>query len=456
MKKILLFAFTTLAITIVSQNSNAQCGPVGNGTNGTMGCMYSDSISHCLYMGGGFNNSGTDTMHHCCYWNDSTYCSMSMMGHNGTNDSVWCFVRLNTDLYVGGNFTQAGGVSANHIARWDGTNWYAVGSGFNSSVRSLSVYNNELYAGGDFTASGSNAINYLGKWNGTNWVQVSTGTNGSVRAMAVMNNALFIGGDFTIAGGVTVNHITKWDGTNFFAVANGFSNTMMGGSCSVFSLAVYNGQLYCGGVFNHSGTTSMQHLAMWNGSNWSSFGDVGSGMMSDMVCCMSVYDSSLYIGGNFSTCNSSTSNNLACWNGSTWSTIGTGMNGTVRTMAVFNSKLYIGGSFTSASGTSVSNIASYSRSTAVQQINVKNISLSIYPNPVTDFVQFSWSNANASAITLIISDMLGRNIFQQNLGTIDAGIHKQNLPVNELSEGIYFLTLNSGDNKYTSKFEVKK
>src|SRR5690606_19509862 len=57
-------------------------------------------------------------------------------------------------LYVGGHFTHAGGVPAGSIARWDGSEWLAVGEGFDGWVRALADFDDgagrALYAGGYF------------------------------------------------------------------------------------------------------------------------------------------------------------------------------------------------------------------------------------------------------------------------------------------------------------------
>ncbi len=444
-----------LGLLFSFNNTNAQCGPAGNGTNGGIHCMYPDSMRNCLYVGGGFHNSGMDTINHCGYWNDSTYFPMSMMGNNGCNDSVWCFAMFNGDLYVGGEFTQAGGVACNHIARWDGTSWYAVGDGFNQPVHALAVFNNELYAGGDFTSSGATTLNYIAKWSGSQWNQIGTGTNDDVEAMCVWNNALYIGGDFTIAGGITVNRICKWDGTNFSAIGSGFTSGM--GQCMVHSLCVYNGNLCAGGMFEHAGTNDMHNLAMWNGSNWSSLGDIdGSGMGDNVVSAMCAYNGHLFIGGNFGSCGSTSSSNLGMWDGSSWSSIGTGMDGEVNSLAVYHNELYIGGSFTNAAGTSVNNIAKYSPNIGIQPIDVKINSIKVYPNPAIDYVQISWINEQSSKIILSITDITGRILFEKNEGEIAVGFHQELVPVNYLSNGIYFVTLNSTDRKYSLKFQINK
>ena len=102
-----------------------------------------------------------------------------------------------------------------------------------------------------------------------------------------------------------------------------------------------------GGMFEHAGSMDMHNLAMWNGSLWSSIGEIGGAMMGDnTVSAMCTYNGQLFVGGNFGSCGSRSANNLGCWNGSSWSTIGTGMNGKVNFLAVFDGDLYIAGTFT--------------------------------------------------------------------------------------------------------------
>jgi hypothetical protein len=58
---------------------------------------------------------------------------------------------------------------------------------------------------------------------------------------------LYIGGDFTTAGNVTANHVARWNGTNWSALGSGMNNT-------VVALAVSGGTLYAGGWFTSSRT----------------------------------------------------------------------------------------------------------------------------------------------------------------------------------------------------------
>lgn len=452
-QKIVLQASIILCTLFVYQITFAQCSPAGSGTNGGIFCMYPDTVRDCLYVGGDFHNTGNDTMNHCTYWDDATYMPMDMMGQNGCNDSVWCFTYFQGSLYVGGSFTLAGGIPCNRIARWDGTTWHPVGNGFNESVHSLCVYNNELYAGGEFLTSGTTSIAHIGKWDGSEWHQVGNGTNNDVESMCVWNGTLCMGGEFTQAGGMTVNRICSWNGSQFSAMGSGFTNGMMG-RCSVQSLCIYNGNLFAGGSFEHAGSAELHNLGMWNGSTWSSIGEI-EGEGESGVSAMCVYNEHLYVGGNFGSCGSSNANNLGAWNGSSWSSIGSGMNGKVTSLATYNGDLYIAGAFTNAAGTAVNNIAKYSTTTGIQSLQNTVHSVSLYPNPANDFVQVNWVSEKLSPVRLVVTDLNGMILEQQSYNVMVPGLQKDNVAIHQLPGGIYFLTVRAGNDTYTTKFLIQ-
>lgn len=457
MKKLAFFLLVNMfwAFSLI-QDLDAQCNPAGNGTNGGVLCMYPDTVANCLYVGGGFNTSGTDSINHCTYWNDTNYMPMSFNGLNGCNDSVWCFTYFNGSLYVGGNFTAAGGVPCNRIARWDGTAWHPVGNGFNNPVRSLCVFNNELYAGGAFSFSGTSPMQSIARWNGLTWSQVKGGTNGIVETMLVWNSDLYIGGSFTNAGGITCNRICKWEGTAYSPVGSGFSSGMMG-QCVVKSLCIYNGNLIAGGNFEHAGSMEVHNIAMWNGSTWMSIGDIEGEMSGgNMVRAMCVYNGHLFVGGNFRNCGSSETNNLGVWNGFSWSGIGSGFNGRVQSLAVYYDYLYIAGSFTNAAGTPLNNIAKYSSTTgAVSPIN-ETIKLELFPNPAQNVVYVDWLKNIPDSFNLTIFDVNGRIVIQQYYNGIAMDLLNVPLSTEQLDNGFYFLSIIARDQKYIARLVIQK
>ena len=53
------------------------------------------------------------------------------------------------------------------LASWDGTQWSALGAGFDNTVYDLAEYNGELYAVGAFESSGGAAMERIARWDGT-------------------------------------------------------------------------------------------------------------------------------------------------------------------------------------------------------------------------------------------------------------------------------------------------
>ncbi len=96
-------------------------------------------------------------------------------------------------------------------------------SGFKSS---RTEYSNNLYAGGDFTfVNGTTtSAHYVAKWDGTTWSPLGTAVNSFVYSMVVYNGELYIGGNFTTAGGNPANYIAKWNGTSWAALGSGLNN----------------------------------------------------------------------------------------------------------------------------------------------------------------------------------------------------------------------------------------
>ena len=82
---------------------------------------------------------------------------------------------------------------------------------------------------------------------------VEGGINGgNVLSLAVYNGELYAGGRFITAGGITVNNIAKWNGTNWSSVGSGIDPGYYNYH-NVSSLITYNGELYASGYFSIAG-----------------------------------------------------------------------------------------------------------------------------------------------------------------------------------------------------------
>jgi hypothetical protein len=331
--------------------------PAYGGTVRALVMLGSDVVA-----GGFFVTAGNVGALHLARWNSSTWSGLA----SGTDGGLSSIVVSGSDIYVGGSFTLIGGVAANRIAKWNGSTWSPLGSGLNEFPSALAISGTDLYAGGRFVTAGGTTVNGIAKWNGTSWVALGSGVtvaggSGWVHALAVSGSTVYVGGRFTSAGGVSVNHIARWNGSSWSTMGAGVAG---GESTRVYSLAVAGSTVYAGGDFTTAGGVTVNHIARWNGSAWSAMGSgVASGYFTTQVSALAVNGSNLYAGGDFRTANGVTVNNIARWNGSVWNALGSGMNtngGDVRSLAINGSAVIAGGFFEKAGAVPVNGLARWS------------------------------------------------------------------------------------------------
>jgi hypothetical protein len=258
----------------------------------------------------------------------------------------------NKILYAGGIFTQTGGLPAIGVAKWDGVSYTSLGSGIlsGSGLNALLVMpNGDLIAGGTFTSIGGVQAKNIARWNGTGWAPIGLGLSNlfgisGVRTLALYNNELYAGGIFALSGFTPLGYIARWNGTNWVQLGSGTNG-------QVLSMAVYNNELYVGGTFTNAGGVSVHNIAKWDGTHWH---DVGGGCNytgAITVSALQVYSGGLYAGGAFSSAGSTPVNNIAKWDGANWSDPGGGTDYTgaitVSALQVFKGELVAAGSFDS-------------------------------------------------------------------------------------------------------------
>lgn len=277
-------------------------------------------------------------------------------------------------LVAGGAFTRIGSAEIHSIAYYDGAAWQRFGTSPSSpTIRAFTPFGGRLVAGGSFTFSpaSSTTPNNIAAWDGNAISPLGTGMNGGVRALRSFNSGagasqkinLVAGGDFTTAGGVTVNRIAQWSEfvnllapVNWTALGPGFNN-------SVYAIERFNNQVVAAGAFTATSTgTTLNRIAMWNGSGWS---QLGSGL--NGACnALKVYNGSLYAGGAFNQANGSVNTGgLARWDGTNWSSVNGAFPGIINSLEVHNNELIIGGSFTGIAGSNSPNIMTYNAATGL-------------------------------------------------------------------------------------------
>jgi len=274
--------------------------------------------------------------------------------------------------------------AAAHGAGWD----TAPGlPGLNGEVYAMTLWDDDgagpnppqLVAAGNFNTAGGSPAQRIARWNGTSWSSIGTGVlfNSTVNALAVFDedgagpapSRLFAAGQFTtITQGATttINHIAKWNGTAWVDVGP------VGQGINSFVPILYvssvrgTSALYAGGLFNTAGGVSAIGIAKWNGLAWSSLGtgtNFGTYAMADFN---DGSGTALYAAGIFTTAGGSAASRIAKWNGSAWSPLAGGLNGNCWALTTHNdgsgTKLYAGGAFTTAGGAAASRVAAWNGS----------------------------------------------------------------------------------------------
>lgn len=226
------------------------------------------------------------------------------------------------------------------------------------------------------------------EWKGTHIL----GIDGAVYALASHDpdgpgpesSHLIVGGLFSMTDEAPASNIAMWNGSQWLPIgapgdpdgANGKVNVML--SVDLDGAGPNNPVLIIGGEFTSVGGVSANHVAIWNGTSWSSLPHGSGNGVDGIVHALAMFDDddggpnppALFIGGNFTSGGGVTANNIVKWDGVNWSSLGSpeGVNGPVNALRVFDAdgagpgspRLIAGGEFaTTSGGATVNRIASW-------------------------------------------------------------------------------------------------
>ena len=281
----------------------------------------------------------------------------------------------NNDLYACGNFETVNGVILNKVCKWSAGVLSSLGGGINtgltpSSVNCIKLYNGELYAVGTFTAAAGAPANLIAKWDGNNWSAVGTevfegySNYSGLNSMEVYDGELYVGGDFYAISDTTIKSLAKWDGTSWSSagqVSEDFGNG------NVFALSTFDGSLYAAGYFDSIDSVNTGNIARWDGVSWQ---QLGTDPFYGIIHALTEHEGKLIIGGSFTWAGAVPASKIVSWDGTNMSPLGDGVNSTVRSLKSYKCELYVGGSFTQAgnaahyrlakwNGTDWSNVGNY-------------------------------------------------------------------------------------------------
>lgn len=78
----------------------------------------------------------------------------------------------------------------------------------------------------------------------------------------------------------------------------------------------------------------------------------------------------------------------------------------------------------------------------------------VYPNPATDYAEFSFNLDKSSHVNVEIYNSLGQKVNTLLNQVLDAGMHGLNINVNQLVSGTYYIRMTSNGNSITKKLTV--
>jgi hypothetical protein len=156
------------------------------------------------------------------------------------------------------------------------------------------------------------------------------GLNGPVHALVNWDHdsnqttpsIVVVGGSFSVAGVIQAQNVATWNPLTqeWQALGSGFDGP-------VNSLCVStDGDLYAGGQFATSGSSTLGGVGRWNGSEWLPVGGGVGGVANHNVSSMiAVDEGGVIAGGTFTLAGSVPVNHVAKWNGSVWIPLGSGL-----------------------------------------------------------------------------------------------------------------------------------
>jgi hypothetical protein len=252
---------------------------------GANGSVYGVAISpeNWLYVTGAFTSIGGVAANRVAYYNGV----WNAMGAGINNTGYAIEAASDGTIYVGGNFTQAGGINASKVAKWVGGAWYPMGSlqGLDNTVFTIKAKKDSsvVYIGGAFaweTGSIGTALSRVAAYdpltNLFSSVFSAGGFDNNVLQLVLSEDGiLYACGDFTVSGTTPMNHIARYDGSQWASIGSGVSVA----ASSIFGMSVSkNGNILVGGRFQQIGGINARSLALWNGSVWTPFDiDISSG-----------------------------------------------------------------------------------------------------------------------------------------------------------------------------------
>ena len=94
--------------------------------------------------------------------------------------------------------------------------------------------------------------------------------------------------------------------------------------------------------------------------------------------------------------------------------------------------------------------------TATNEAGNVPVSVHLFPNPASRFLQVDFLLPKEAFISMDIVNILGQGVVRESAGQLPAGEHSKNIEVGQLPEGVYWLRIRANGQVYARKFVVQR
>lgn len=274
-------------------------------------------------------------------------------------------IRFEDTLVVGGHFTMVDGQPFQHVVAFVDSQMVPFGSFEGGVVRALRIIEGDLYAVGSFyTADGHGGCGGVAKRVGGSWFPVgnmpATHDYPTWLDIALYQGNLVVTGT-TVFEGLPFKHIIQYNGQEWVPLGPGIQTSMGGGG----TLAVYNDELYVGGIFRLSEGNAGHCIMRWDGQAWYPVGtsvqdETGGYNYAIGVRKLIVKDGLLFACGGFHYAGNAPAAFTATWDGDRWCGFGGSMDPFLGalSMGFYGDTLFVGCG-TMADGQPVNHLVRY-------------------------------------------------------------------------------------------------
>ncbi len=324
----------------------------------------------------------------------------------GISNSIKCIALLGDTI-----FTSSGWLL--YYSTDGGDTWFTVNL-YASQITSLAIRDNEIYVG---------TSNVDGVWRstdgGNSWMQVNNGlTNIYINAVETDEVNVYVGTQEGL-------FISSDNGNNWVKAAGGFPTNLF-----VTTIKAFDNTVYAGGIYGLYRSTNY-------GSNWQ-----WKGFSNQIVQAIEGRDSIVFagtvMGGVFLSTNY----------GNTWNNKSAGLPDlNPSTLVLINDVLFTGirGHSMWKNSSLLTGIKEYAGAPD------KFILYQNYPNPFNPSTSIRFTVSNSQLVTLKVFDILGKEVAVLLNKELSAGHYEVEFDGRNLSSGIYFYRLQSGEFSETRK-----